>query len=117
MEKDRAVLALSALAQETRLDAFRLLVRREPKGLPAGEIAERLTVPQNTMSAHLNVLTRAGLVTSERHSRSIVYRANLDRLADLTLYLVKDCCGGSQAVCEPLAAELSLVVGRAKVKS
>jgi len=116
MEKDQAILALSALAQDTRLDAFRLLVRRGPKGLPAGEIAERLAVPQNTMSAHLNVLTRAGLVTSERHSRSIVYRADLDRLTDLTLYLVKDCCGGSQVVCEPLVAGLASV-RRTKVKS
>jgi ArsR family transcriptional regulator, arsenate/arsenite/antimonite-responsive transcriptional repressor len=116
MDKEAAILALAALAQETRIEAFRLLVRREPKGLPAGEIAEKLAVPQNTMSAHLNVLTRAGLVTSERHSRSIVYRADLERLANLTLYLVKDCCGGSRALCEPLAAELASVVRRAKVK-
>lgn len=98
---------LAALAQSTRLETFRLLVRHEPDGLPAGEIARQLDVPQNTMSAHLAVLTRAGLASAERHSRSIIYRADLNRLRELTLYLVKDCCGGSAELCAPLIAELS----------
>jgi DNA-binding transcriptional ArsR family regulator len=80
MEIDSAIAALGALAQGTRLDVFRLLVRHEPTGLAAGEIARQLDVPQNTMSAHLGILARAGLVRSERHSRSIIYRADLGGL-------------------------------------
>jgi ArsR family transcriptional regulator, arsenate/arsenite/antimonite-responsive transcriptional repressor len=107
MDLDTATLALAALAQPTRLETFRLLVRHEPDGLPAGEVARQLDIPQNTMSAHLAVLTRAGLAMGERHSRSIVYRADLNRLRELTLYLVKDCCGGNAELCAPLIAELS----------
>ncbi len=102
-----AVTALAALAQTTRLETFRLLVRNEPEGVPAGELARLLDIPQNTMSAHLATLSRAGLVTSERQSRSIIYRANLDNLRDLTLFLLKDCCGGSAELCAPLIAELA----------
>ena len=75
METEHAILALAALAQSTRLEVFRLLARHEPDGLAAGDIARALAVPQNTMSSHLSILTRACLVSSERHSRSIVYRA------------------------------------------
>jgi DNA-binding transcriptional ArsR family regulator len=107
MDSESTILALSALAQPTRLDTFRLLVRHEPDGLPAGEIARLLDVPQNTMSSHLAILARANLVTSKRHSRSIVYRADLATLRALTLYLVKDCCQGRAELCEPLLAELA----------
>jgi ArsR family transcriptional regulator, arsenate/arsenite/antimonite-responsive transcriptional repressor len=107
MDLDTATAALAALAQTTRLETFRLLVRHEPNGLPAGEIARQLDIPQNTMSAHLAILTRAGLAISERHSRSIIYRADLNRLRDLTLYLLRDCCGGNAELCAPLIAELS----------
>ncbi|KHL25359.1 ArsR family transcriptional regulator [Croceibacterium mercuriale] len=107
MESDLAISALGALAQGTRLDVFRLLVRHEPVGMAAGEIARRLEVPQNTMSAHLGILARAGLLRSERQSRSIIYRADLERLRDLTVFLVKDCCAGSPDVCAPLVAELT----------
>ena len=89
------------------MEAFRLLVRHEPLGLPAGEIADQLAIPANTMSAHLGVLSRAGLVSSERRSRSIVYRADLDRLRELVLFLLKDCCGGRADLCEPLLKELA----------
>lgn len=106
MESDSSILALSALAQPTRLDTFRLLVRHEPDGLSAGEIARQLDVPQNTMSTHLGILSRAGLVKSERQSRSIIYRADLDALRALTLFLVKDCCAGKSELCAPLVAEL-----------
>ena len=71
MESDTAIAAFSALAQPTRLDVFRILVRQEPDGLAAGEIARRLNVPHNTLSTHLAILHRAGLVTAERHSRSL----------------------------------------------
>lgn len=107
MDLDLATAALAALAQPTRLETFRLLVRHEPDGLAAGDVARRLGIPQNTMSAHLAVLTRAGLAMGERHSRSIIYRADLNRLRELTLYLVKDCCGGNAELCAPLIAELS----------
>lgn len=106
MEQTNAILALSALAQETRLQVFRLLVTREPEGVPAGELARLVNIPQNTMSAHLAVLARAGLVRGERRSRSIIYRAELVRLRGLVLFLVQDCCGGRPEVCEPLLANL-----------
>lgn len=101
------MLALAALAQTTRLETFRLLVRHEPEGLAAGDIANHLAVPANTMSAHLGVLSRAGLITAERRSRSIVYRADLDRLGDLVLFLLNDCCQGRADLCQPLIAQLS----------
>jgi ArsR family transcriptional regulator, arsenate/arsenite/antimonite-responsive transcriptional repressor len=107
MDIIEAITALGALAQATRLDAFRLLVEREPDGVPAGELARLMAVPQNTMSAHLAVLARAGLVTGERHSRSIIYRADLSRFRDVTLFLLKDCCGGRPDICAPLIADLT----------
>lgn len=107
MDIEKATLALAALSQSTRLETFRLLVRHEPAGLPAGEIARQLDTPQNTMSTHLAVLTRAGLAISERHSRSIIYRADLNGLRTLMLYLIKDCCGGNAALCTPLMADLA----------
>ena len=107
MEQPDAIAALAALAQATRLETFRLLVRHEPEGLTAGELARALDVPQNTMSAHLAILSRAGLIKGERHSRSIIYRARLDCFRDLTLFLLKDCCGGNAALCAPLVAELT----------
>jgi len=107
METSIAIAALGALAQETRLETFRLLVRHEPDGLAAGAIARQLGVPQNTMSTHLGILARAGVIRSERQSRSIIYRADLDSLTALTVFLVKDCCAGSAALCVPLVAELT----------
>ena len=107
MDNDSAISALGALAQGTRLEAFRLLVRHEPDGRAAGEVAKALGVPQNTMSVHLATLARAGLMRSERRSRIINYRADLDQLKALTLFLVNDCCGGKAELCEPLIAELN----------
>lgn len=100
-------MCFAALAQPTRLQAFNLLVRHEPDGLPAGEVAKILAVPQNTMSSHLGVLARAGLIAAERASRQIVYRADLSTLRELTVFLVKDCCGGREELCQPLVAELT----------
>jgi ArsR family transcriptional regulator len=107
VENEDAILALSALAQTTRLDAFRVLIRHEPEGVAAGELARILTVPQNTLSAHLNILSRAGLVRGERRSRSIVYRADIDRLREVMLFLVKDCCDSRPDLCAPLIADLA----------
>jgi len=105
---DRSILAaLSALAQPTRLATFRLLVGREPDGVPAGELARLLEVPQNTMSAHLATLTQAGLVSGERHGRSIVYRADLARFREVVLFLLDDCCGGRPELCSPPIADLA----------
>lgn len=107
METTEALDAFAALSQSTRLDAFRLLVGREPGGLPAGEIARLLGVPQITMSSHLAALARAGLVSPERRGRSIVYRAQLDRVREIASFLVNDCCGGRPELCRPLVAEFT----------
>lgn len=107
MEPEQAILVFTALAQSTRLDAFRLLIEREPEGLPAGDIARHMAVPHNTMSTHLAVLARAGLIEAERQSRSIIYRARLDAVRELAGYLVKDCCRGRPEICAPLIADLS----------
>ncbi|KJC57706.1 ArsR family transcriptional regulator [Bradyrhizobium sp. LTSPM299] len=102
METEIALLALAALSQSTRLEAFRALVRHEPDGLAAGDLARLLEVPQNTLSAHLSILTRARLVTSERRSRSILYRANLEEFRDVVVFLLRDCCGGKPEICAPV---------------
>lgn len=107
MESEQAILAFAALAQATRLDVFRLLMEHEPDGLPAGEIARLMAVPHNTMSTHLAILARAGLIEAERQSRSIIYRAKLDAVRTLTGFLVNDCCGGRPDLCQPLIADLS----------
>jgi ArsR family transcriptional regulator len=107
MDQLQAIAALSALAQTTRLEAFRHLVRNLPHGLAAGDLARLLEVPQNTLSSHLAILQHAGLVHSERDSRSIIYRANLDRLRDLTLFMLKDCCEGRPEICAPLIEDIS----------
>ena len=107
MDDLQALTALSALAQPTRLQTFRLLVSREPDGVPAGELARFVGVPQNTMSAHLSTLAQAGLVTGERRSRSIIYRADLARFREVVVFLLKDCCGGRAELCAPLIADLA----------
>jgi ArsR family transcriptional regulator len=107
MDPENAILALAALAQPTRLDVFRLLVQHEPKGLAAGDIAKALAVPQNTMSSHLSILSRAGLVSARRFSRSIVYRADLTRLQAVVLFMLKDCCDGRPEICAPLVESLT----------
>lgn len=115
MELEQAILSLAALAQSTRLGVFRLLVKHEPDGLAAGDIAKALAVPQNTMSAHLSILARAGLVMGERRSRSIIYRANLEAFRGLTSFMVEDCCGGRADLCAPAAACTPARGKRAKV--
>jgi len=107
MDNIEAIGALAALAQTTRLGTFRLLVSREPEGIPAGELARLIGIPQNTMSTHLSILSRAGLVRGERQSRTIIYRADLERFRELTLFLLKDCCGGRPDICAPLIADLA----------
>lgn len=106
MDENRTIAALAALAQPTRLQTFRLLVEREPTGVPAGELARIVGVPQNTMSAHLTIMSHAGLISGERHGRSILYRADLEGFRDVMLYLLEDCCGGNARLCAPLVADL-----------
>src|SRR5258707_9432424 len=107
MESENAIKALAALAQSTRLDVFRLLVKYAPEGLAAGDIARALAVPQNTMSSHLGVLSRAGLVSARRFSRSIVYRADLAHLQAVMLFMLRDCCDGRPEICAPLVESLT----------
>jgi len=106
MESEQAILALAALAQPTRLDVFRLLVKHEPDGLAAGDIAKALAVPQNTMSSHLAILSRSGLVTAQRLGRSIVYRADLGAFRAVMLFMMRDCCDGRPEICAPLIEDL-----------
>ncbi|MFK0278704.1 ArsR/SmtB family transcription factor [Ensifer sp. NPDC090286] len=106
MDDHQTIAALAALAQPTRLRTFRLLVEREPDGVPAGELARLVDVPQNTMSAHLSTLSQAGLVLGERQSRSIIYHVDLDRFRAVILYLLRDCCGGNATLCAPLISDL-----------
>jgi ArsR family transcriptional regulator, arsenate/arsenite/antimonite-responsive transcriptional repressor len=103
MESATAAGCLSALAHEGRLHVFRMLVQAGVMGLPAGEIARRLEVPPNSLSANLNVLHHAGLVRSRRQGRSIIYTAEYDRMRALLGFLMEDCCGGSPEICSPLA--------------
>src|SRR5579872_2453983 len=94
MNTSDAVNSLAALAQDTRLGIFRLLVRYAPEGLPAGAIARRLRLPGPTLSFHLNVLAAAELVQPQKNGRSISYSANLERVNELTSFLLENCCAG-----------------------
>lgn len=107
MDSDAALAAFGALAQATRLETFRLLVKHEPAGVPVGELARAIGVPQNTMSTHLRILANAGLIFGERQSRSVVYRADLDKFQELTVFMVRDCCGGQAEFCGALLACLA----------
>ena len=102
MEMESAIQALAALAQDSRLRVFRLLVRQGPDGMAAGDIARELDLPASTLSTHLSVLANAGLVASTRHSRSIVYAIDVTAMRDLLGFLVEDCCQGRPEVCAPL---------------
>ena len=103
METQNAVAALAALAQETRLDVFRLLVQAGPEGVPAGEIAEALGLPSASLSFHLKELKSAGLARCERDGRSRIYSPDFAAVRDLVTYLSENCCGG--AGCAPAAGK------------
>jgi ArsR family transcriptional regulator, arsenate/arsenite/antimonite-responsive transcriptional repressor len=94
-----ALAALAALGQPTRLDIFRLLIRREPDGLAAGAIAEAVGCAQNTLSNHLGILARSGLIRGIRDGRSIVYRADVEGMRALIAFLITDCCDGHPEIC------------------
>src|SRR6266496_6362226 len=103
MEKTDAVAALSALAQYNRLDVFRLLVRAGPEGIAAGEIAEALDLPPNTLTFHFDRLRMAGLVTVRRDGRSMIYAARFETMNALLGYLTENCCQGRAGQCVPAA--------------
>jgi DNA-binding transcriptional ArsR family regulator len=99
METKEAVSALAALAQETRLSIFRLLIQAGPQGIPAGSIGEKLAVPPATLSFHLKELSHAGLVTSRQESRFIYYSTDFERMAALMTFLTQNCCRGMPQEC------------------
>ncbi len=99
MRREEAIAALGALAQESRLDIFRMLVQKGPDGAPAGEIARRLNLPAPTLSFHLGQMRHAGLVGARRHSRSISYAANYATMNSLLKYLTDNCCQGQPEGC------------------
>lgn len=103
MERKDAVSALAALAQDTRLDIFRMLVRAGPEGLPAGRIGEWLGLPSATLSFHLSQLRHAGLVAFRREGRSLIYTAEYATMERLLAYLTESCCRGASD--DPLATE------------
>ena len=96
------VVRLSALAQETRLRVFKLLIEAGPEGVPATEIAERLNVRRNLMSTHLNILASAGLTTARRDGRRIFHAIDMKASSDLISFLVQDCCNGHPEICAEL---------------
>lgn len=104
MRVDSAVEALGALAQEHRLTLFRLLVQAGDKGMAAGAIAERLGVPNSSLSFHLAQLKNAGLILQERQHRSLIYRANYTAMNALIGYLMENCCAGANCAAEPACA-------------
>jgi ArsR family transcriptional regulator, arsenate/arsenite/antimonite-responsive transcriptional repressor len=99
MTRPYALAALAALGQGTRLEIFQLLMRHEPDGLPAGAIAEAIGCQQNTLSSHLSILARSGLVRGARDGRFIIYHANVDTMRALLGFLVLDCCDGHPELC------------------
>jgi DNA-binding transcriptional ArsR family regulator len=102
MEMNKAVQALGAIAQDSRLRVFRLLVKQGATGMAAGDIARALDLPASTLSTHLSVLVNAGLIQSTRQSRSIVYALDAEATRELLGFLLEDCCQGQPELCSPL---------------
>jgi len=101
MNTHDAVTILACLAQEARLEIFRLLVQHSPEGLAAGEIGKRLNIPASTLSFHLKELSHAGLVRAEQSSRFIYYSTDFKAINELVAYLMENCCGGEPGKCVP----------------
>jgi len=104
MNQQRAIETFTALAQDSRLAIYRLLVKEEPLGLPVGEISRRLDIVPSTLSGHLGVLKRSGLLKSTRHQREIHYATNLDAMGDLVRFMLEDCCDGKVENCGEIAS-------------
>jgi len=107
LSEPHAISALAALAQPTRLAIFRLLIKHEPIGITAGVIAETVGAPHNTLSSHLAILVRAGLLRSTREGRTIIYRSNVEGMRTLIGFLVSDCCDGHPELCNLVAEDAS----------
>jgi ArsR family transcriptional regulator, arsenate/arsenite/antimonite-responsive transcriptional repressor len=103
METSHAVAALAALAQENRLEIFRLLVQAGPDGMAAGQVADKLGLAPNTLSFHFDRLRFAGLVTVRRDGRSMIYAARYEAMNDLVSFLTENCCQGAVEKCAPAA--------------
>jgi DNA-binding transcriptional ArsR family regulator len=101
METKEAVTALAALAQESRLAVFRLLIQAGPTGMAAGKIGEITGIPPSSLSFHLKELAHAEMVTSRPEGRFVIYEANFSTAADLVAFLTENCCGGNPCVCNP----------------
>ena len=120
MEKDQVIAALAALAQDNRLDVFRLLVRAGDKGMPAGAVASALDLAPNTLSFHFDRLRQAGLVTCTRDGRSLIYAAKYDTMNALLGFLTLNCCAGTadspdKDCCSPATPARSKAKPRTKV--
>ena len=100
MSAPHALAMMAALGQPTRLEIFRSLIRSEPNGVPAGDIAQTIGCPHNTLSSHLSILARSGLVRGTRDGRSIIYRADIEAMRRLIGFLVTDCCDGHPELCD-----------------
>ena len=101
MKERQALMSFAALSQETRLHIVRMLVVAGPNGMAAGAVAEKADVSPSNVSFHLKELERAGLISQQRESRSIVYTASYEALADLVRFLMEDCCAGNPEICAP----------------
>jgi DNA-binding transcriptional ArsR family regulator len=112
-----AISALSALAQPTRLAIFRLLVKHEPIGVTAGVIAETIGAPHNTLSTHLAILVRAGMLRSSREGRTIIYRSDVEGMRSVIAFLVNDCCDGHPELCNLVAADAAACCSPAPAKA
>jgi ArsR family transcriptional regulator len=107
LSEPHAISALAALAQPTRLAIFRLLIKHEPVGITAGVIADTIGAPHNTLSSHLAILVRAGLLRSARDGRTIIYRSNVEGMRALIGFLVNECCDGHPELCNLVVADVS----------
>ncbi|MHA6323793.1 ArsR/SmtB family transcription factor [Roseivivax sp. CAU 1753] len=107
MDNNLALEAFAALSQQTRLDAFRLLIKAGEDGMSAGDIGETLGVRQNTMSANLSILARSGLIRNTREGRSVRYFADMNGVRGLLAFLMEDCCAGRPDLCQPVIDALA----------
>src|SRR6202050_4892626 len=117
MKKPDALAALAALAQDSRLDVYRLLVQAGPEGMSAGHVAEKLDLAPNTLTFHFDRLRDAGLVTVRRDGRSMIYAARFETMNDLLAFLTENCCQGAAEACAPAAVCKPARVKRTKVSA
>jgi ArsR family transcriptional regulator len=116
MDTKQAIPALSALAQETRLAIFRLLVERGPSGLAAGDIAARLDLPPSSLSFHLAQLSHAGLILQQRQSRSLIYSVDVTAMNALMSFLTENCCDGNASLCAPVCKPAASLKQTVKIR-